>query len=258
MTTRQKVEVGLAAAIGGVAPNMLRIAMCLTGDHRTDPGVNVGYVVGLVLLAGLGCVVALIWNERVPRRAFYLGMGLPAMLQIAISSTPPNNMPNLASQPAPAATQSLLSIFATSAYAQTTEARPAPVNELPQLSDSTIKIAFRNVPPDTRLIFMNRQGETIKQVWPEWTKSASAGSVLVPVPLGATEFEVVSAFTRNAPDEKLAINSRQPGEMKQFSLETQSDFLAGFLKALGRQAADSMKLIPVAPDAKTTTADPKD
>jgi hypothetical protein len=245
MTVSEHMKVGFAAAVGGIAPNVLYIALCLTGQQRKDPGVNGGYVVGLLLLASLGYLVAWLWNERVPQRAFYLGVGLPAMLQIAMSNPTQQAAPKTTDLSRPSLVRTLASIISPVAYAQSTPSAdnpPIQVVSSPQRA-RTVKINFHNVPIDAQLVFMNANGQVLDQIRPDWARNAEVGSVLVSVPESATELEVVSAFARNAPDERLHMNPKtrlfQP-----FKLEAKSDFLSGFLRALGRPAADAMKLTP--------------
>jgi hypothetical protein len=238
MTMSEHLKIGFAAAIGGIAPNVLYIALCLTGQQRKDPGVNAGYIVGLLLLASLGYLVAWLWNERVPQRAFYLGVGLPAMLQIAMSNPTQQAAPSTVDLAPPAIIRAVTSLFSTSVYAQSPTA-PSPV-----AAAGTVKITFENVPTDAQLVFLGADGKIIDQIRPDWARNAGRGSVIVLVPQNATELEVVSAFARNAPDEPLRLDPATK-LFKPFKLEAESDFLAGFLRALGRPAADAMKLSPM-------------
>jgi hypothetical protein len=248
-----KIEIGLAAALGGIAPNVLRIAFHLMNEQQQQQLKNVnflGYAGGLILLAGLGFGVAVIWNERVPRRAFYLGMGLPAMLQVVMAPppaapTPANERPATAS-PASVSSHTLLELFSTSAYALVSE--PPPVTQgigSPQeertIQHRDIMILFRNLPVDTQVIFTDSAGKALDTIRPDWMKYAHRGSIILPVPLGATRIEFLSSFTRNAPDENLRPDAN-PSYFESLLVESKADFLSGFLKALGRQSTDSMKL----------------
>jgi hypothetical protein len=73
----------LAAAFGGISPNLLRMAVSLTGDKGELPQ-NASYWIGLLLFAFLGGAMSLIWSETEIRRAYYLG--LPSLLQVGVSS----------------------------------------------------------------------------------------------------------------------------------------------------------------------------
>lgn len=234
LTTAQRMQVCLAAAVGGIAPNVLHVAMCLVGEPRRDPGVNLGFVVGLVLLASLGLAVAWFWNERVPRRAFYLGIGLPAMLQIAMGS-PTQQTTNRAALPQFRVVEVVASFLAPRAYAQ-----PAPT-PASKPAAQTLTIEFKNVPTDAQLVFYDMAGRKVDEVRPDWERNAKAGRLVVPVPTSAAGVEVYSAFARNAPAETLTPVSTQR-TLRPLVLEGKSDFLAGFLRALGRDAADSMQL----------------
>lgn len=93
------------------------------------------------------------------------------------------------------------------------------------------------------MVFTNSEGKALDAFRPEWEKNVDRGSITLTVPDGATEIEFFSAFARNAPDEPLKLSARS-SVFEPLALETKSDFLSGFLKALGRQSTDSMKLYP--------------
>lgn len=109
----------------------------------------------------------------------------------------------------------------------------------------TLKIKFKNVPTDAQLVFSGADGQKLDELRPDWARYAGTGEVTIQVPSGATEVEVFSAFARNAPDEKLRLGISKTS-LQPLLLEGKSDFVAGFLRALGRDAADSMKLEPIA------------
>ena len=247
----RKFEIGSAAAVGGVAPNLLALAMYLTSRQEQRLPINWwGYTAGLLLLAGLGCLVALIWKERVPKRAFYLGMGLPAMLQIAVANPLTNTGAASTTPTSNAATRAAISLLSSSAFAQDLP----PSNNAAMMEAmmkaatpgtlKTVKIVYKNVPSDAILLFSGINGQKISEARPQWSVSSS-GQVIVPVPIGATKLEVVSAFSRNSPDEKLRMDSTH-GTIQPLRLEARADFMSGLLRAFGRRAADALELAPVA------------
>ncbi|NIV72361.1 MAG: hypothetical protein GWN16_09565, partial [Calditrichae bacterium] len=71
----------LSAAIGGISPNILRLAVSLMQENAELP--EASYLLGLAIFAVMGAVVALIWKETDLKRAFYLGIGLPAFIQMS-------------------------------------------------------------------------------------------------------------------------------------------------------------------------------
>lgn len=73
----------IAGAIGGVFPNLIRVALDLTAQ-RPGPIITgpVGYAIGLLVFMILGAGIAWIWQEKRLQKAFYLGIGLPALVQV--------------------------------------------------------------------------------------------------------------------------------------------------------------------------------
>jgi hypothetical protein len=78
-----------AAAFGGISPNLMSLAIMLTTGDRELPQHT--YYLGLLIFALLGGAVGFFWQEIDPRRAFFLGIGLPSIIQIGINdiSSPP-------------------------------------------------------------------------------------------------------------------------------------------------------------------------
>jgi hypothetical protein len=78
MTQRSIVAAGLGAA----SPSLLRLAIGLEAGQGLPEGT---YVIGLVIFVLLGSIVGWLFDERDLKRAFYMGIGLPALLQLGIS-----------------------------------------------------------------------------------------------------------------------------------------------------------------------------
>ena len=72
----------VAAAVGGIAPNLMNLAILLTHDGEL-PGYT--YYLGSLIFLLMGGAVCLIWRETNLIRAFYLGLGLPSIIQIGMS-----------------------------------------------------------------------------------------------------------------------------------------------------------------------------
>jgi len=83
-----KTSILLSAAFGGISPNLFRLAVTLTQPNAELPQPT--YFLGLLIFALMGAGVAYIWEETNLKKAFYLGLGLPAFIQLSageISST---------------------------------------------------------------------------------------------------------------------------------------------------------------------------
>jgi hypothetical protein len=83
----------LVGALGGITPNLLTLAVQLTTKDAELPTLT--YLIGLVIFAGLGAGIAYAWEERKPKRAFYLGLGLPSLIQLNVANlgAPPPQSP---------------------------------------------------------------------------------------------------------------------------------------------------------------------
>lgn len=228
-----RLQVGLAAAFGGAAPALIRLAIRLAADEHAKLELSAGYVVGLFLFAVLGYVVAMIWNERIPRRALYLGLGLPALLQVGGNAFKAPATAFLDQPPG------IFSAFSTSAYAQA-PAKLVPPPTIMSLSNGVgntrkLNVSFSDLPSDTRVVFVNAAGKTLG-VAPDW-KAATTGRVNIAIPHDATQVRLLSASARNTPTFSL-----QPTGDQSIQVATKTDFTAGFLKAMGVNAADTFEI----------------
>ncbi len=81
---RTTTKISLAAGFGGISPNIFFIgAICLAGPVDIPGSTRIlTYMLGLLLFSGMGAGVAFIWGEKDLKRAFYLGLGLPAFMQL--------------------------------------------------------------------------------------------------------------------------------------------------------------------------------
>ncbi len=78
-----KITIFLSGAFGGVAPNMLNQAMSLTQGGELPEWT---FLIGIIIFGLMGAVVVGIWGEKELKRAFYLGIGLPALIQVGGNS----------------------------------------------------------------------------------------------------------------------------------------------------------------------------
>ena len=72
----------------GIAPNVMNMAKEMIGPDPNIP--SWVYLFGLALFFSLGGIVALIFGEKNLPKAFFLGLGLPALIASAQVGGPPN------------------------------------------------------------------------------------------------------------------------------------------------------------------------
>ena len=86
----------LVAALGGITPNLLTLAVQLTAKNSELPSPT--YVIGLLIFASLGAAIAYIWEEGNLKKAFYLGVGLPSLIQLNVANFGTASQPPTASR----------------------------------------------------------------------------------------------------------------------------------------------------------------
>src|SRR5438874_8134626 len=107
----------LAGAIGGVAPNVLRLIVNYSSPSpQPIIAAPIGYCLAIVGFAVLGAIVVWIFQETDLKRAFYVGIGLPSLLQVTTLQLAQSPNPHGVAPP-PAGAQASISLV-SSAYAQ--------------------------------------------------------------------------------------------------------------------------------------------
>ncbi len=77
-----KMRIGLAAAFGGMSQNLLMIAVDLTKEKAEMPEIT--FVIGLAIFGLMSAGLALVWDENDLKKAFYLGLSLPSIIQLTV------------------------------------------------------------------------------------------------------------------------------------------------------------------------------
>jgi hypothetical protein len=148
-----------AGAVGGVAPNFLRLIVNYSSPspQRIMPDGQIGYWLAVVGFGLLGALVVWIFQEAELKRAFYVGIGLPSLLQVT-TLTWAQSPHQYTVAPPPAGVETSISLI-SSAYAQ--EGPPAEVSapgrklkltgatNAPQLSVSFYGADEKWIPPTT-------------------------------------------------------------------------------------------------------------
>ncbi|SRR6266496_93175 len=107
-----------AGAVGGVAPNFVRLIVNYSSSspQRMIPDQRIGYCLAVMGLAVLGAIVVWIFQETDLKRAFYVGIGLPSLLQVTTLQLAQSPMSHDVAPP-PAGARASISLI-SSAYAQ--------------------------------------------------------------------------------------------------------------------------------------------
>jgi hypothetical protein len=235
----RETECGIAAAVGGVAPSIIALAVQLVTNEKAKIPSRFEYWLGLALFAMIGYFVARAFRERVPKTAFFLGVGLPAMFQVGTAAIYKPGAPEIVQPSATVAATTVTWFWSFStAYAQgpPPQEEPAPSTSVPAASTQYLLLNFSSVPSDTRLVFRTSDGKT-RTIPVNWADAVRTGTVRVRVPENTEEFTLVSTLARNSPTIKLEDQPRQI-----FQLRTETDSISAFMKALGFKATDELKV----------------
>jgi hypothetical protein len=206
-----------AGAIGGIAPNLLRLAISLTADPPKEvTSQPVSYAFGILVLGGIGAFITWAWQEDNLRKAVYIGLGLPSLLQVAGSEL---------SRPAktnklPANAEFTIPIV-SSAYAQegsATLTAPLPNRKLDLVGDKSS--------PKYQVTFFGADGGELG------TKVvAKPAFETVDVPDTATKFAIQHGDSQSTAYEL----AKQPNAVNQVDVQISESKGNGFLQALGYQ-----------------------
>jgi len=160
-----KLTIALAAGTGGIAPSLVHLAQGFIKSNPDVPGFF--YFVGVAIFFGLGALVAFFFAETEAKKAFFLGIGLPALIATAQAQGP---------------LKSAFTHLIPSAYAQATV--PVP----PVASERQPKLSFK---PSTdckecEIWFTNSAGTVISKQMLDSSTNSSA----IAIPKGASKFGV--------------------------------------------------------------------
>lgn len=217
---KKTIVIILVAAIGGVFSNLIDVARRLQSETGEMPSMT--YWLGCLIWAVLGVFVAMIWGEKNLQKVFYIGLGLPSLLQV--------NIGNFSGAPGPdlhAALSSPVQILAPSAYAQ-----PGDLN----IPGRTITFVKTGTSPDKggyRVIFYACDGteQTIQAI--------AFGNEPVPVPNRAANLAVEYRGARSG--EKIAL-TQQPDVSMRIEVDVATRGWSGFLQSIGVRSAAKYKV----------------
>ena len=205
----------VVAAIGGVFSNMVDIARRLQLDSANLPSST--YFIGCVIWAVLGVAVALIWGEKNLRRVFYLGVGLPSLLQL--------NIGNLSQAPSPDQNSSATSYIG--AVIPAAYAKPPDLD----IQGRTITFTRTERSPSSegyRVIFYSSAEKSRAVI------SIDFKNQIVPVPDDAASLTV--EFQGSQSGERIALPG-QPNAAMKVQIDIQKKGWSGFLQSIGVRSA---------------------
>lgn len=178
----------MAAGVGAISPALVSLSI---GLHEGDPLPDVSYVVGLVIFAALGSIVGWIFEERDLKKAFYVGVGLPAMIQLSLAEVGPRQHAS-AEAPDSGYETSLGSRF------EGDEARTLVGYDLMANRDGRLQLNFGTpIPAGVHVEFLDRRGHRQGDLQEPAEKR---GRVLeFAIPRGAASFRVVVGNSHGTP-----------------------------------------------------------
>lgn len=196
--------IAATAAFGGVFPNLIDLAVTLTGKEPSFPGVS--YLIGVLLFAILGAGVALIWQEIDLKKVFYIGVGLPSFIQVNAANISAHTTP-------PAAHTSILFVNSAFAEEQTT---PIP--------GRTLTINRQGNAATYNIIFSAKDYKQTEKVTVDPAVEAT-----IPIPDYATSLQVEK---QGVVSEKEPLTSK-PSANIQLDVEAKKNYWSGFYNAIG-------------------------
>ena len=260
-----KLLIALAAAFGGISPNLLSLSLGLIGDNA-EVGKPATYAFGLLLFAAMGGATALIWGEKIPKRAYFLGLGLPGMVQAGVSGATAERDAQQDEQAAivePARQDDArmpLVLFASPAYAQSLQLEEPPVvAQTPVVSREIILKApaaqgapvryrlerqltlwLEDIPAGTKLVFTSENGAKEERYVLKETDDTTRLDLRVP---DFASHVRLSIGEETSEDIRLQSAAGSTGSYK---IDVDTPFWSGLRRALGEQnvAVHEFKIEP--------------
>ena len=244
-------SIGLAGGFGGVAPTVFGIAAGLAAGKAQDWKVLEVQCLGFLVLGALGAGTALIHKEKSLVKAFFLGVGLPALLQKGLSGATADH----AAQATQASADQHAEVFwlATPAYAEppvllaqapaervpseyTMRQLPAARLDMPAVQyqrNRKLVLKLGGVPDDTEAVFSSGAGheQTVVPLKPK----GDGSKVEIQIPDFATQV-VLRAKSRSAVSEPVSL-AEAAGSSSTFTVQPDERLWQGLLQALGSQKA---------------------
>jgi len=229
-------------------PHLFPLAIVLT----THPEENryfkywLAFSCGVLLFGLMGALVASFWKERSLRRAFYLGLGLPALLQVTAArvddmkkNAPATEVPGAVA--APTAT-SAISLFAAPAFAL--EPPDVAGSRQRDLDDRTLIVDAGAAPKLLNAVFLQHDGARV----PGPVRMMSGQPVPVPRDAASVVFGMDDLKSR-----PFALTMTRPCELR-LTVDIEEEPFAGFLNSLGFLSANPLAVEVIEQDLDRRSA----
>lgn len=253
---KDKACVACAAAFGGIAPNVFFLAATLTAvsEAASAPAWTTAYLFGLLILAAIGAAVALIFGEKEAKKAFFLGLGLPAFFQAAAANLAPPTLEPIAAEDAitetrPEAVNAGFHLFSTPAYAQATPVEPAiepavtASEAVPAAATSELQRSLKlylppKAPPAWVVFISSDRAEQRTVELAKVAERARDGAYLLAVPDFAATCRVRS---EKVASNEVALESGRHS-VTEVRIEIQDNSWSGFWQAVGARGSAPYKI----------------
>ncbi len=228
-----KTDVILAAGVGGMAPNLLKIALLVTaGPPVTMPDVAfiLTYAFGLVILALLGAFTAWALKETNLRKALFIGMGLPAFFQVSASNISQIYVPK--TDVAAVQKTSLISspFFIGIAYAEQVKSVKKPVIAAKTLN---VRVTGNKIPDS--IVFFSANHKLTQSI--PITSTDTAKIIELPILPEAQSFNLNYNKTASQGIALESINLKST-----ITVKVEENVWSGLLQAIGFQNAEKYKI----------------
>lgn len=199
----QNIRILLAGAFGGMFPSLFNLATLLTGKEASMPSPT--FWLGVLVFAVMGAAVTMVWTETDLPKAFYLGIGLPSLLQAGAGYVSENQIKTAALP------RTIAELFVKEAHAQA-----------PSLEGRTIIVTPGAKSPSSA-VFYSKDGK--RQIVP----LTQQGQQTIQVPPDASE---VGFKVGESASERVPLPSA-PNASGQYKVDAQPNIWSGFQRAIG-------------------------
>lgn len=140
-----------AGAIGGIATRLIEISGTLMHDTTTQRNFDFGFVVGMLILSGLGGALVFFINETKLYKAFLLGISAPALIHAAAETAP-----QIGTKVQPAVS-AIVALFVQDAHANPTQGGL----QASSTANNFIQLNALNASSSFSVVFLDNNGQNV-------------------------------------------------------------------------------------------------